>query len=195
MYDERETLSGWNTFKFHWLCTSISFLWEMLGGVLITQSQATMVTHHYVVAPDGLPCLYLACLNFLLCDRNVLRELTDGNRFWHWWQEWMKLLGVVNLQPQAGSQRTMRREPPSRPSVHFTRQTAPCAGVFYTARCVTKKKNDSPSCGAGQRLGSCAMWDLNLVHMYLPLTAITPLGTHQHKHEVTKTLEEAALFY
>lgn len=56
------------------------------------------------------------------------------------------------------------------------------------------QKNDSLNCGAGQRLGSYAMWDLNLVHMYLPLTAITPLGTHQHKHKVTKMLEEAGLF-
>lgn len=66
-----------------------------------------------------------------------------------------------------------------------TRATSQAICAFYEANSsmchMCHKRNHSQSCGAGQRLGSCAMWDYNLVHMYSPSTAMAPLGTHQHK--------------
>lgn len=60
----------------------------------------------------------------------------------------------------------------------FTRLTAPCVGTRSILNFLCHK-NDL-------RCRS-AVWQLcHPVHVHLPLTAIAPSGSHQHKHDVTK---------
>lgn len=59
----------------------------------------------------------------------------------------------------------------------FTRLTAPCVGTRYSTSCATKT-----TCGVGPAVRQLC----HPVHVHLPLTAIAPSGSHQHKHDVTK---------
>lgn len=137
-----------------------------------------MYKHNYICLylPDDLASRCLAALCFLLCDRNALTEATDRDRFWHGRQSRGGSLGCRTPSAELAVRGHCKESHRAGHLCIYKANSSMCWNHILNFLC---HKNDS-------RCRS-AVWLLcHPVHVHLPLTAIAPSGSHQHKHDVTK---------